>query len=118
MIIDDLDRLGAVTAPHETNAPLIVYSDAVLAPATAFQGFEPVARRRPQINEPGCCVEHVELAPRHGLDGLERGHAFPPVKRFGALVIERPDHRACVTMRFSATGPRHPTAERRRLRGR
>lgn len=77
MIIDDFDQLGAVAAPYEANPPLIVYPDAVLAPATAFQRFEPVARRRPQIDEPGCRVEHVELAPRHPLDGAELGHGSP-----------------------------------------
>src|SRR3569833_3323100 len=47
LIVHDLDRLGAVV-PSETDAPLVVDPDAVLARAVALQRLQPVARRTPQ----------------------------------------------------------------------
>ncbi len=92
MIIDDLDQLGAAVAPDKAKAPLIVDPDAMLAATIAGERFKPVARRRAKVGKPGCRVEHVELAQRHRLDGLKRGHRFAPKERRRALAFERPDH--------------------------
>jgi len=40
--IDDLHVVGVTIGPSETDAPLVVDPDAVLAFAAALQGFEPV----------------------------------------------------------------------------
>ena len=92
MVIDDLDPFGA-TAPNEANVPLIIDPDAVLPATFSLQRLKAIARRGPQIRKPGRRVQHVELAQGHGSDGLEHGNGFAPIKRLGALVVERPDHR-------------------------
>jgi len=43
MIIDDLDVFRICAGPPETHAKLIVYADAVLAVAVAFQCFQTVS---------------------------------------------------------------------------
>lgn len=45
MVVDDLDRIGAVARPHKTDTPLIIDADAVLTFAIIFQCFEPVGGR-------------------------------------------------------------------------
>jgi hypothetical protein len=42
--------------PAETDAPLIVDSDAVPAAAAAAQQFQPIGRWNQKRLEPGCCV--------------------------------------------------------------
>jgi len=44
MIINDLDIIGVAASPDETNAPLIIDSDAMLTLAIAFQRLKPVTR--------------------------------------------------------------------------
>ncbi len=45
MVIDDLNVFGAVSSlrPFETDAPLLINPNAVLASPVAGQGFQPVA---------------------------------------------------------------------------
>jgi len=92
VVIDYLDQLGAALAPDKANAPLIVDPHAMLALAAALKRFEAIARRRSQVREPACCIEHVELAVRHLLDCLKYDHGFAPEQRLGPSVLERPDH--------------------------
>jgi hypothetical protein len=49
MIIDNLNLVRVQPIPTEAKAPLVVDSDAVLPSPIPFQGFQPVARRGPQI---------------------------------------------------------------------
>ena len=98
MVIDDLDRIGGAVAPDETDPPPIpafagTDPDAVLPYPIAFERLEAIAGRCPQIEEPICRVEHVELAPRRTFDRPPLDNAFAPVQRLGAPVRERPDHR-------------------------
>src|SRR5688572_14827788 len=48
VIVDDLDVIRVSISPAETDPPLIINSDAVLADPAALQGFQPVARRHAQ----------------------------------------------------------------------
>jgi len=56
MVVDDLDIFGVRAGPSETDAPLRVDSNAVLASTVAFQSFEPVARwvnQRAEVTDAG-----------------------------------------------------------------
>src|SRR5687767_4956728 len=94
VVIDDLDQFDAAVAPHETDAPLIVDPNAVLALPIALESFEAVAGRCCQFGEPGYRIEHVELAMRHLLDRLEGVHGLATEQRRGPPVSEGPDHRS------------------------
>ncbi len=96
MIVDDFD-LGAVTVtPYKTNAPLIVYPDAVLARTLALQCLQTIRWWNSQIVESLGRVEHPQLPAGHGLDLIR--NAPRPVTvpdAFGFLVSEAPDHCGC-----------------------
>jgi len=49
MIVDDFDIAWASFAPYETDAPLVIDPDAVLAAAGASKRFETVARMHPHV---------------------------------------------------------------------
>jgi hypothetical protein len=44
VVVDDFNVVGVAVNPAETDAPLIVDADAVLAFALALQGFQPIGR--------------------------------------------------------------------------
>jgi hypothetical protein len=46
MIIRDLHRVGVAFAPDETNAPLVIDANAVLALAVAMQCLRAISGRR------------------------------------------------------------------------
>ena len=54
--------IGVTTVPDETDAPLIVDPDAVLAPPITRERLETVAGRRSQVVERARVVELEELA--------------------------------------------------------
>lgn len=93
MVIGDLYLLGGAIVPDKTDPPLIVDPDAVLSFAVALERFEAVAGRRPQIQKPGCRVEHIELAQRHRPDALELGDGLAPVQCLAAPIPKGSDHR-------------------------
>ena len=93
MVIDDLYLLGTIFSPREADPILTVDSDAVLTSAISRERFEAVAGRRTQVGDPGCGIEHVQLAERHGFDCLEFLNCLTPEQRFGSLILGRPDHR-------------------------
>ena len=49
MVINYFDIVGIAILPDETDAPLVVYADAVPAGAISLQGFQPVGGRHPQV---------------------------------------------------------------------
>jgi hypothetical protein len=51
VVIHDLDFVGVSVAPGETDPPLIVDSDAVVAFPVSSKGFQSIARRDPEIRE-------------------------------------------------------------------
>jgi len=67
MIVHDLNVVGVVALPAKTDAPLIVYPNAVLACTIATQKFEPVTRRYAQIVECRCCIQYQEFSQRGSL---------------------------------------------------
>jgi len=76
MVVDDLDRFGVRAGPCETDTPLRVDTNAVLAFTVAFQGFEPVARRHFQVTETFRTIQHSQFAHGGRLDVHETLHAL------------------------------------------
>jgi hypothetical protein len=64
VIVDDLDIRRVPVSPTETNAPLVVDSDAVAAGAVAAEPFQAIARRDAKVIERSRVVQHSELPPR------------------------------------------------------
>jgi hypothetical protein len=74
MIVHDLDQIRTVVAPLKTNPPLIVDADRMLATAIAFQGFEPVAGRLPEIVELSRAIQQEQFAAGLPFDGAKPRH--------------------------------------------
>lgn len=92
MVIDDLDQFGAAIAPDEADAPLIINSDAMLPASVAFECFEAITGRCPQVRKPSGSVEHIELSHGDRSDRVELGDGLALIQRLGAPVSERPYH--------------------------
>ncbi|HEY8751713.1 MAG TPA: hypothetical protein VIM11_27280 [Tepidisphaeraceae bacterium] len=52
MIVYNLHVKCVSVLPAKTKTPLIIYPNAVLTEATAFEGLQPVARQSTQVIEP------------------------------------------------------------------
>ena len=72
MVVHDFHLLRVAAAPDETNPPLIIDADAVLAGPVAFQSLQPVARRCKQIAERPSPVQVYlnEWTTRHNLPAV------------------------------------------------
>ncbi len=98
MIVLNLNLLCLPSFPVETNTPLIVDANTVLARPVAAQGFQSIAWWRPQITQI-IGIFHVEQLAASGLLNSER--QFPrdlPVENsFGFPVSKRPYHVAILS---------------------
>ena len=81
MIIHNFHFKRILAQPAETDPPLVVHANAVLAFAIAFQGFQMVAIRHTQIIQAPRLMQQQQFPPRHALN-LPRQ---PP----GGFVIEQ-----------------------------
>jgi hypothetical protein len=61
MVVDDFHVVGVAIPPHEADAILIIYSDAVLALALAVQSLQPVSGRHTQIIQRHGGMQQEEL---------------------------------------------------------
>src|ERR1043165_9070758 len=68
VVVDDLDFVGMALSPDETDAPLIVDADRVLAAAASSQCFEAVGGRNPKIGQALRSIEQTQLAQGSDLD--------------------------------------------------
>ena len=62
VVVHDLDLMRTVDLPHETDTPLIINSDAVLARAIADEQFKAVARRCTKVQKVQHCFQLIELS--------------------------------------------------------
>jgi hypothetical protein len=93
MIVDDFDRVALPVLPFETDAPLIVDTNAVLSGAVPFKRFQAICGRNPQVSEVLGGVEHPQLPTSERLNLIwqaARQVAIPDA--FGLLVRKGPDH--------------------------
>lgn len=88
MIVHDFDLKSVAVPPHETNAPLVVDSDAVPASAISVQRFEPVAPWNSQIAKFAREMDLVKFPPRDALYVPKLSHPFPVKKLFRVGIAE------------------------------
>ncbi len=72
MVICDAHIFRSLRRPDETDAPLIIDPDRMLAFAVAFQGFKPVARRGFQVIKRCCGMDRQKFTRHYTL------HICPP----------------------------------------
>jgi hypothetical protein len=93
MIVGDLDAIGTAILPDETDAPLVVDPDAMLAGSVPLQGFQMIARRRGQVAQLFSLMDLAQFALSNPLDVRRK---FPGKlsmeKPFRILVEEAPNH--------------------------
>ena len=98
VVIAELDVVRVAVSEAETDPPLIVDGDRVLAFPVPFQRMEPIAGRHPEVFEAGGHVHVLELpqrAPRQ-VRG-DTTHVAGDEERLGASVGKGLDHRRNVT---------------------
>jgi hypothetical protein len=61
VVINNLDIFRVPVTPSETDTPLIVDPDAVLAGAVTCQSLKPITRREPQVVKPGRGVQIAQF---------------------------------------------------------
>jgi hypothetical protein len=128
VIIDDLDIVGAVIAPGETNPPLIIDADRVLPSPVALERFESVAWRRAQVIKYSGAIQQKKFASRLALDGAIARDVLISEKARGCRVLERADQQAILLRgiaqvewpdgRLARTLPLNPRLSLRAGRGR
>jgi hypothetical protein len=99
MVINNLDVRALSFAPDKADSPLIVYPDAMLTGALAFQRLEAIPGRNAQVVETLCSVEHPQLPTREGLKlARQTARNFAAPDPFSLLVGEAPDHVRIMTL--------------------
>jgi len=74
VIVDNLDIKCVAVRPAKANPPLVVDAYAVLPFPVAFQRFEPIPGRNPEMIQRTCLIEIKKLAPRWPLNDPEPGY--------------------------------------------
>jgi hypothetical protein len=93
VIIDDLYLVSVALSPLETDAPLIVDSDAVLTLTVTVQFLQAIAGRDTQVLQRLRVVQHYELATGGVLDTLKAWTALAVEERFRVFAPERLYHK-------------------------
>jgi hypothetical protein len=71
MIVDNLNFVGAALGPHETDAPLLVDSDAMLAFSATSKRLQPIPWDGLQVREARGVANHLKFSHRCPLEALE-----------------------------------------------
>ena len=82
MVVDDLDVVGSRSGPSETDAPLVVDTNAVSVGAVTLEFLETIAGRYPQVSDLVCGVEDEQFA--------QGGALGSRVEAFGSLTLSHP----------------------------
>jgi len=96
VVIRNFHIVGIALTPDKADAPLVVDADAVLPFPVAFQCFQVIARRRPQITKLGGNIQLPQLSLGHPFESPEALDSLPAVKLVGLPRPERLDHLASV----------------------
>ena len=62
MVVDDLHIVGVTISPFETDAPLVIDSNAMLAGTVAAQFLKTIRRRDTEISQCRRSIEHAQLS--------------------------------------------------------
>jgi hypothetical protein len=68
VIVDNLDFVGIPVSPLETDAPLIIDTNAMLAQPIAYQFFQAIGWRASQVLQRSGVVEHAQFTQGNLLD--------------------------------------------------
>jgi hypothetical protein len=100
VVVGDLDIVRIAGVPPETDAPLVIDPNAVLARSVAHQLLQPVARRDPEVGEFHGGVQLPQLPQGDPLQGDRQTPYGLPVEQASRIpVTEASDHRGIVTRR-------------------
>src|SRR6185295_14899808 len=98
VVVDDFDLVCIAFTPHEAYPPLIIDADRILSAPLAFQRFQPIGRRRPQIVALARIVQQTKLAQCRRLNVRRQPAALlARPNRRGRVVTETDDHREVIT---------------------
>src|SRR5690242_9525608 len=101
VVIDDFDFVRSVFAPDETQAELVVDTDAVATGKIAFQRFQSIAGRRTQELQRLRGIELLQLAHGDAFERLESSGRPGREQRFGVLARERDDGHTLSVLRLA-----------------
>jgi len=68
VVVNDFYVVGVALLPAETDTPLLVYPDTVLALALTLEGLEAIGGRHPEVLKVLGPIEHPELSESATLD--------------------------------------------------
>lgn len=85
MIVDNLNFVGAALGPHETDAPLLVDPDAVLALSVTSKLLQTIPWNRLQVREARSVFNHLKFPHRGPLEALKTQHALAVKQRLRVL---------------------------------
>jgi hypothetical protein len=92
MIVDDLHIQRIPILPSETDAPLVIDPDAILAFATALQCFQAIARRRTKFVQCSGRIDYQQFPARGPLDASKPPRQLIAKECLGIPVSEAADH--------------------------
>ena len=99
MIVDDLDRFGPISRPYEADAPLRIYTDAVLALSVVSQSLKAVSRRNLQVIKNCRPVQLRKLSKGGTFDVYPTLDALTLKEGLGVFALEALDSQAQVLTR-------------------
>ena len=100
MIVHDFNVVRVAFAPVKTDSPLVVDANAVLSLSSAFQGFEPVARRHGHLPQFRSCVQQQQFPSGAALNiGWEAAGQFRPEHPLGFRAHKAQNHSCIITLR-------------------
>jgi len=93
VVVNDLNVPRIATLPSETDPPLVVDPNAVLARAVTVQPFQAVARRYTEVVQLHRSIQHPELSQCHLAHPRSESASRAPVEEtFCVPVAEALDH--------------------------
>jgi hypothetical protein len=92
MIVDDFNFAGVALSPYETDAPLLVYPDAVLALSIPSKQLQPIPGNCLQVRQSRRAVDHREFSHCGTLDALKAQHPLADKQRLRVLRTKGLDH--------------------------
>jgi len=76
VVINNLDFVGAIPGPNETDAPLLVDPDAVLARSVSAKQFQTISRDCLQLCQRGRGIDHCKFSYGCPLEALKARDAL------------------------------------------
>jgi hypothetical protein len=93
MVINNLYIFRVRTLPKETDSPLVIYSDAILAFTISLQSFQSIRRRQTQITQLDRRIDRVKFHECPFLNVSRESLSESPMKNsFGVATAKRLDH--------------------------